>query len=105
MNLVIFLKGFLMGVCDIIPGISGGTIAFITGIYSRLINAVKNISFRVVLDIFGYLVHRDDESLGKVKEGFKRMDLGFLVVLGLGIGSAVLIMSRVVSFLLDNYFV
>ena len=41
MNLVIFLKGFLMGVCDIIPGISGGTIAFITGIYYRLIHSIK----------------------------------------------------------------
>ncbi|MHC4524427.1 MAG: undecaprenyl phosphate translocase family protein, partial [Planctomycetota bacterium] len=33
-----------MGICDLIPGISGGTIAFITGIYERLINAVKAFS-------------------------------------------------------------
>ena len=34
-SFTVFLKGFLMGVCDLIPGISGGTIAFITGIYYR----------------------------------------------------------------------
>ncbi|MFT4297864.1 MAG: undecaprenyl phosphate translocase family protein, partial [Candidatus Woesearchaeota archaeon] len=34
--LIVFIKGILMGICDIIPGISGGTIAFITGIYQRL---------------------------------------------------------------------
>jgi len=36
-----FLKGLAMGTCDVIPGISGGTIAFITGIYTRLIDGIK----------------------------------------------------------------
>jgi len=40
-KILLFLKGILMGICDLIPGISGGTIAFITGIYTRLIDAVK----------------------------------------------------------------
>ena len=39
----IFLRGFLMGTCDIMPGISGGTNALITGIYDKLIGAISNI--------------------------------------------------------------
>jgi len=54
-SISIFLKGILMGICDIIPGISGGTIAFITGIYQRLINAVKNISPKLIIDFFKYI--------------------------------------------------
>jgi len=38
----IFLKGMGMGAADVVPGVSGGTIAFITGIYERLLNAIKS---------------------------------------------------------------
>ena len=43
-HLLIYLKGIAMGACDVVPGVSGGTIAFITGIYERLINAIKSIN-------------------------------------------------------------
>ena len=43
-NLVIFIKGMLIGVVEIIPGESGGTIALILGIYERLIKAISNIN-------------------------------------------------------------
>ena len=39
-HLIVFLKGMLMGIADLVPGVSGGTIALITGIYQRLINAI-----------------------------------------------------------------
>ena len=77
-----------MGICDLIPGISGGTIAFITGIYERLINAVKAFSPRL---IFG---HRED---------FKKLDLIFLISLFLGIGSALYLGSGIIKYLLENY--
>ena len=77
----IFLKGLLMGICDLIPGISGGTIAFITGIYERLMKAINDVL------------------------KFKFNDLKFLIILFLGIGIAILLGSRVMSFLLDNYFI
>ena len=41
-RLILFLKGILMGICDLIPGISGGTIAFITGIYEELIDTIRS---------------------------------------------------------------
>ena len=44
-NLSIFFKGMIMGVTELIPGVSGGTIALILGIYERLIRAISNINF------------------------------------------------------------
>jgi putative membrane protein len=90
-----------MGVCDIIPGISGGTIAFITGIYARLINSVKSFSPKLVYDIVTYPVNRRSNSL---KEDIKKLDLVFLLILMLGIMSAFLIGSRIIKFLLREYF-
>jgi len=75
-----------MGISDLIPGISGGTIAFITGIYERLINAVKGFSINTF-----------------IKRDFKKLDLGFLFFLLLGIISAILIGSRGIKYLLENY--
>ena len=98
----IYLKGFLMGVCDLIPGISGGTIAFITGIYTRLIDSVKNFSPKLIYDIFTYPIHKNRDCL---KEDIKKLDLFFLLVLMLGIGSAFMIGSRIIKFLLMDYFV
>ena len=100
-KILIYLKGFLMGICDIIPGISGGTIAFITGIYAQLINSVKGFSLKLVYDIITYPVTRKTDSL---KESIKKLDLGFLLVLMFGIGSALLVGSRVIKFLMHEYF-
>ncbi len=97
----IFLKGFLMGVCDLIPGISGGTVAFITGIYSRLIGAVKSFSPKLIYDIFTYPIHKKRDRL---KEDIKKLDLLFLLVLMLGISSALLTGSRIIKFLLEDYY-
>ena len=100
-KILIYLKGFLMGICDIIPGISGGTIAFITGIYARLINAVKGFSLKLVYDIVAYPITRKSDSL---KESIKKLDLVFLTILLLGIASAFLATSRLMKFLMEVYF-
>ncbi len=97
-SIILFLKGVLMGVCDVIPGVSGGTIAFIMGIYSRLINAVKSFSPKLVKDLF----RRDKKEL---KKDIKNLDLVFLITLGLGIATAIFIGSGVITFLLENYFI
>jgi len=89
-----------MGICDLIPGISGGTIAFITGIYPRLIDAVKSFP-KLIYDIFTYPINRKKDNL---KEDFKKLDLIFLLILMLGIMSALLAGSRVIKFLLEDYF-
>lgn len=97
-----FAKGFFMGVCDTIPGVSGGTIAFITGIYHRLIDSVKNIFSFHSLNSIRYGI-RGEKS--KFKSNFKKIDFFFLITVFLGIILGVLISSRVVKLLLDSYYV
>jgi putative membrane protein len=83
-HLFTFLKGFAMGAANVIPGVSGGTIAFITGIYERLIDALKSFDFNALR----YLLKFD---LG----GFARhVDLGFLAALGLGVTTSILTLAK-----------
>lgn len=103
-KLILFLKGTLMGICDMIPGVSGGTIAFITGIYTRLINAVKSFSPELVIDFFKYISKRNEENTIKLKEDIKKLDLVFLIPLGLGIATAIIITSRIITYLLEHHF-
>lgn len=73
-------RGFLMGICDLIPGVSGGTIAFILGIYDRLLTSIS----------------------GFFSREWKK-HIGFLLPLGIGIGLTLLLFSKVIDFLLKNY--
>jgi putative membrane protein len=93
----IFLRGILMGMCDIVPGISGGTIAFITGIYERFINSVENL----IKFIVNILMLREKPSIEKAKT----IELPFLLLLALGIIIAIILGSRGMKFLLENYFI
>lgn len=89
-----------MGVADTIPGVSGGTIAFITGIYERLVAAIAELDFRVITRLPG-LVTTDSrrEFYDLLKEG----DYPFLLVLGAGIISAVVTLSHVMAVALATY--
>ena len=102
-SITLFLKGVLMGACDIIPGVSGGTIAFITGIYERLINSVKSFSPRLAGFFLSWLFKRDKQSYGLLKAEVERLDLVFLINLFAGVGGAIVLGSYVMGFLLDNY--
>jgi len=94
---LIFLRGLFMGTADVIPGVSGGTIALITGIYERLIHAISRIDFKFLL----YLV---EGKFKKFKENaVKEIDLELFIPLLLGIGLAILTMSKVISYLLATY--
>lgn len=103
-SIEIFLKGLLMGVCDIIPGISGGTIAFTTGIYERLLHAVKSFSPKVVKDVALWVTNRNATHTQELIKDFRQMDVGFLSVLFLGISIALMLMSHIVGYLLEHYF-
>ncbi|NQZ85470.1 MAG: DUF368 domain-containing protein [Nanoarchaeales archaeon] len=94
----LFLKGMLMGVCDLIPGISGGTIAFITGIYERLINAVVNIN---VKNYFNLVFSKEKKERKKL---FKELDIMFLIILFSGILFAIVLGSKIVSYLIENFY-
>lgn len=85
-----------MGVADIVPGVSGGTIALITGIYERLVEAISQVS--IYLE---ELVKK--RSIEEFKRDFTRIYLGFLLPLLIGIGFAFILLSRVIKFLLDAH--
>ncbi len=94
-SIKIFLKGLLMGGADIIPGVSGGTMALITGIYERLINGIKGLT-----DFIKPLFK------GKIKQSFnslKKIDFALFIPLGIGIIIAFGIGSLIIPHLLDNY--
>ena len=89
----LILKGAAMGVAEVIPGVSGGTIAFITGIYERLINCIKAFG---PIAINGY-------REGGVKGFWKAIDGNFLVLLLSGMAVGFLIGIFAVSYLLEAY--
>ena len=92
----IYLRGLMMGAVDVIPGVSGGTIALITGIYERLISAVGSIDPASIK----HLLRGDFASL---RADLEKIDIPFLIVLLAGIGTAFLAMSRVVLLLLTDH--
>ncbi|WP_265108302.1 DUF368 domain-containing protein [Halosolutus halophilus] len=89
--LAVYLKGFSMGSADVVPGVSGATIALIVGIYDRLIAAVTAIDPRAFEPVLR--VH-DSEGRAELLAAIDRMDLPFLLVLGLGIATAIVVLSQ-----------
>ncbi len=97
-----FLKGFLMGVCDIIPGISGGTIALITGIYERLVAGIKKVTSK---EIFSLLIMFFRPSKYKyIPRNLQKFDILFLFSVGIGIIIAIVLVSGVIEIFLENYY-
>ena len=88
----VYLIGFFMGMADLVPGISGGTVALLGGIYGRLINAISACGTTTVKDILQ----------GRWQKAFSDIDLGFLIVLFAGIGSALLGVAKVIHYLLET---
>ena len=89
----IVIKGFAMGAANVIPGVSGGTIALITGIFERLINAIKSFNGTAIKLLFK----------GKIKELIKYVDLYFLIAVFSGAVASVVTVAKVLEFLFRNY--
>lgn len=92
-RLSLILKGGAMGVAEVIPGVSGGTIAFISGIYERLLNAVKAFGPGLIG------VHRRDGLAGV----WRALDGGFLALLLAGMAMGILVGVFGVSWMLEHY--
>lgn len=91
--IVIFLRGVAMGAADVVPGVSGGTIAFITGIYQRLINAIKSFDANLIK----LLKNRH------FSKAWAHVDGSFLLTLGMGIVVSLITLAKAIKFLLTNY--
>ena len=91
--IILILKGIGMGAANVIPGVSGGTIALITGIFERLINSIKSFNIKAIKLFFA----------GKFKEFAKHTDIYFLLAILIGIIIAVVSLAKVFDFLFINY--
>ena len=91
--LSIFLKGVGMGAADVVPGVSGGTIAFITGIYEELLESIRSVNIHAVKLLF--------------KEGpascWKYINGNFLITLICGIALSFLSLAHLITWLLEAY--
>ena len=96
----IYFKGVFMGAADSIPGVSGGTIALITGIYERLLDAIAEIDTDLAVAFTG--VHTA-EGRTELTRQLQEMDVGFLLVLGAGIATAIFTMTGLVSYASSAY--
>lgn len=87
------LRGFLMGGADIVPGVSGGTVALVVGIYERLVEAVSRVDRHLI-----GLIRR-----GEVNAAAKYLDLRLLIPLGVGIGIGAVALGSVMHTLLEDH--
>lgn len=88
----LYFTGFAMGAADIVPGVSGGTMAFILGVYETLINAIKSFDITAIrkalkFDVQGVMEH---------------IPFRFLIALGLGVGSAIILLASLLHTLLED---
>lgn len=97
---IIYLKGIAMGLADTVPGVSGGTIALIVGVYERLIRALTSLDPSVIR--FVPQLHRQE---GRVQfwNALDEMDVPFLVALGGGMGTAIVVVARIVEASLHRF--
>lgn len=88
----LFFTGLTMGIADLIPGVSGGTIAFLFGIYDELLYTIKLMTGQVPKLLL----------VGKFRQAFTLIPFAFLLPLGIGIALAIFGLVQVVSFLLET---
>jgi putative membrane protein len=90
---ILALKGLCMGSADVIPGVSGGTIALITGIYQNLIQAIKSVDKTLVQKLVNF----------DLKGALAHVHVRFLISLFFGIGVAIVSLARLMNYLLHHY--
>jgi len=101
---VVYLKGAAMGAADAVPGVSGGTIALITGIYERLVDALAGIDPADVLSLLPLVARAGRrDARAELRVALSEMDVPFLLVLGVGLISAVVTVANVVEVLSHQY--
>ncbi len=91
--LLLSARGIAMGAADVIPGVSGGTIAFITGIYEELINSIKSVDRQL------FLILRKEGLIA----AWKHINGSFLVSVFIGIFISIFSLARLITWLLDTH--
>lgn len=101
-SLRLFINGFLIGIANIIPGMSGGTLALVLGIYERLIGALRRIGLSTAKKLLRGATLRKN-ALAEARAELRRIDFGFLALLGIGAIIAVLLTSKLIVYLLNDH--
>lgn len=91
----LFVRGLAMGAADVVPGVSGGTIAFITGIYERFVDALRSISVRPITRLV-----RNGPRAGR--DALLEIHWPTLLPIGLGIVTAILALSKLILGLMET---
>ena len=91
-SFLVTIKGLAMGAADVVPGVSGGTIAFISGIYEELISTIHGLDFGVFK-----LLKKEG-----LKKAWQHYNLGFLAALFLGIAISILSLAKIITMLLGQ---
>lgn len=91
--LILVLKGAGMGVADVVPGVSGGTIAFISGIYEELVASLKSINIAALKQLFR----------GRIAEFFKTINGFFLLSVFGGVATSIFSLAKIMKWLLLNH--
>ncbi|MBT4414647.1 MAG: DUF368 domain-containing protein [Polaribacter sp.] len=89
---VIGLKGMAMGAADVVPGVSGGTIAFISGIYEELLGSISNVNFDLLKTL----------KQDGFKAAWKEVNGNFLLSLFIGIFVSIVSLAKAIKYLLEN---
>ena len=92
-SISLILKGIGMGAANVIPGVSGGTIALITGIFEKLINSIKSFDLKALRLILK----------GDFKDFFSRVNMGFLLSVFSGIFISILTLAKILGYLFENH--
>jgi len=96
----VYLRGVAMGAADAVPGVSGGTIALLTGIYQRLITAITAVDLDRIRDVLAAPL---PDRRRAAMDAFREMDGFFLAGLGAGILTAVITVSRLLEAAMHSF--
>ena len=91
-HFLLYAKGLAMGAADVVPGVSGGTIAFISGIYDELLHSIARVPEALLLLL-----------RGRIKDAWQMANATFLLVLLCGILTSVLTLARLITYLLHHH--
>lgn len=94
--------GYLIGLANIIPGVSGGTFALILGVFERIMGAINNLSFGMVREFFE--CWSQPKKVASLNKFLIKFDLYFLLRVGLGAAFGLLSLSSLFTFLLANHY-
>jgi len=97
-----FFKGMGIGAANLVPGVSGGTLALILNVYEQLIEAIHNISLGTLWTILRLLTFKKT-ALEAFKEEMKRIDAGFIMIILLGVLASIFAFAGLMTYLISNY--